>query len=78
MFNPNSFISFLSLKKEQKRPARAKISHNSLLLMSRKRHPSFGCCLSQTAFRSTIGDKRTRFSRNNSNKINIAQTAFVL
>ena len=78
LFNLISFISFLSLKKEQKRPAHAKISHNSLLLTSRKRHPSFACCLAQTAFRSTIGDKRTRFSRNNSNRMNTAQTAFVL
>ena len=72
------FYTFFHRVKEPKRPARAKISHNSLLLTSRKRHPSFACCLTQTAFRSTIGDKRTRFSRNNSNKMNTAQTAFVL
>ncbi|MBQ7947265.1 MAG: hypothetical protein IJ277_03750, partial [Bacteroidaceae bacterium] len=70
--------TFFHRVKEPKRPARAKISHNSLLLTSRKRHPSFACCLAQTAFRSIIGDKRTRFSRNNSNKMNTAQTAFVL
>ena len=40
--------------------------HNSLLLTSRKRHPSVGCYLPQTAVRSSIGDKTTRFSRNNS------------
>ena len=28
---------------------------------------SAGCCLPQTTFRSVIGDKRTRFPRNNSN-----------
>ena len=36
-------------------------------LTSRKRHPSVGCYFPQTAFRSSIGDKTTRFSRNNSN-----------
>ena len=72
------FYTFFHRVKEPKRPARAKISHNSLLLTSRKRHPSFGCCLPQTTFRSIIGDKRTRFPRNNSNKMNTAQTAFVL
>ena len=72
------FYTFFHRVKEPKRPAHAKISHNSLLLTSRKRHPSFACCLTQTAFRSTIGDKRTRFPRNNSNKMNTAQTAFVL
>ena len=53
--------------KVAKAPVTGKISHNSLLLTSRKRHPSVGCCLPQTAFRSSIGDKTTRFSRNNSN-----------
>ena len=77
LFNPNSYTFFHRVK-EPKRPARAKISHNSLLLTRRKRHPSFACCLTQTAFRSTIGDKRTRFPRNNSNRMNTAQTAFVL
>ena len=72
------FYTFFHRVKEPKRPARAKISHNSLLLTSRKRHPSFACCLAQTAIRSTIGNKRTRFPRNNSNKMNTAQTAFVL
>ncbi|MBQ2126356.1 MAG: hypothetical protein II198_01730, partial [Bacteroidaceae bacterium] len=49
-----------------KAPGTGKISHNSLLLASRKRHPSAGCYLPQTAVRSSIGDKTTRFSRNNS------------
>ena len=72
------FLYVLLCPKEPKCPAHAKISHNSLLLTSRKRHPSFACCFTQTAFRSTIGDKRTRFPRNNSNKMSTAQTAFVL
>ena len=37
------------------------------MLRSCKQHPSVGCCLSFTAFRSSIGGKRTRFSRKNKN-----------
>ena len=37
------------------------------MLRSCKQHPSVGCCLSLTAYRSSIGGKRTRFSLNNSN-----------
>ena len=37
------------------------------MLRSCKQHPSVGCCLSLTAYRASIGGKRTRFSRNNSN-----------
>jgi hypothetical protein len=61
-------ISLLFLEeKVAKTPGTDKISHNSLMLRSCKQHPSVGCCLSLTAYRSSIGGKRTRFSRNNSN-----------
>ena len=61
-----SFFYVLLAAKRTKSPGTGKISHNSLLLTSRKRHPSVGCYLPQTAVRSSIGDKTTRFSRNNS------------
>ena len=48
------------------------------MLRSCKQHPSVGCCLPFTAFRSSIGGKRTRFSHINSNAINTAQTSFAL
>ena len=49
----NSSLSFMFFHrvKEPKRPAQNKISHNSLLLTSRKRHPSVGCCLPLKASR---------------------------
>ena len=37
------------------------------MLMSCKQHPSVGCCLPFTAYRTSIGGKWTRFSRNNNN-----------
>ena len=39
---------------------------------------SVGCCLPLTAYRSSIGGKRTRFPRTNSNSKNTAQTPFAL
>ena len=42
-----------------------------------KRYGGFRVLLKEGNF-YTIGDKRTRFPRNNSNRINTAQTAFVL
>ena len=55
-----------------------KMSRNNLLLRSCKQHPSVGCCLPLTAYRSSIGGKRTRYPRINSNTINTAQTSFAL
>ena len=37
------------------------------MLRSCKQHPSVGCCLPFTAYRTSIGGKWTRFSRNNNN-----------
>jgi hypothetical protein len=37
------------------------------MLRSCKQHPSAGCCLPFTAYRTSIGGKWTRFSRNNNN-----------
>ena len=37
------------------------------MLRSCKQHPSVGCSLPLTAFRTSLGGKWTRFSRNNSN-----------
>ena len=37
------------------------------MLRSCKQHPSVGCCLPFTAYRTSIGNKWTRFSRNNNN-----------
>ena len=37
------------------------------MLRSCKQHPSVGCCLPFTAYRTRIGGKWTRFSRNNNN-----------
>ena len=48
------------------------------MLRSCKQHPSAGCCLPFTAYRTSIGGKRTRYSRNNSNVRNTAQTSFAL
>ena len=59
------YVLFVA-QKAPKTPGTGKISHNSLLLASHKRHPSAGCYLPQTAVRSSIGDKTTRLSRNNS------------
>ena len=70
-------MSFLGAKRT-KNARHSKISHNNLLLRSCKQHPSVGCCLPFTAFRSSIGGKRTRFSHINSNAINTAQTSFAL
>ena len=39
---------------------------------------SVGCCLPLTAYRSSIGGKRTRLPRTNSNAKNTAQTPFAL
>ena len=37
------------------------------MLRSCKQHPSVGCCLPFTAYRTSIGYKWTRFSRKNNN-----------
>ena len=37
------------------------------MLRSCKQHPSVGCCLPFTAYRTSIGNKWTRFSRKNNN-----------
>ena len=37
------------------------------MLRSCKQHPSAGCCLPFTAYRTSIGNKWTRFSRKNNN-----------
>ena len=60
------YTCFLSLKKHQKRPSPAKSVITAFCSRAAGRHPSVGCYLPQTAFRSSIGDKTTRFSRNNS------------
>ena len=60
------YLNFSSHEKLQKRPALQKQSF-CVLLRSCKQHPSVTQNLPQTTFRSVIGDKRTRFPRNNSN-----------
>ena len=46
---------FHRVKKLQKAPVTGKISHNSLLLTSRKRHPSVGCYLPTNPFILFLG-----------------------
>ena len=48
------------------------------MLRSCKQHPSAGCCLPFTAYRTSIGGKWTRFSRKNNNANSTAQTSFAL
>ena len=74
-----SFITFSSREKvTKKRPAQNKISHNSLLLTSRKRHPSVGCCLPLKASRCHSGaPELVRFSVIN-NKITLPHFKHVL
>ena len=50
-----SFFHVLLAPKRTKRPVTGKISHNSLLLTSRKRHPSVGCCLPPNPFILFLG-----------------------
>ena len=52
--------------KRTKRPGTAKTVATTFSSCRYGEH-SVGCCFSQTTFRSAIGDKRTRFPRNNSN-----------
>ncbi|MBR3612368.1 MAG: hypothetical protein IKL54_03640, partial [Bacteroidaceae bacterium] len=50
---------------EPKRPARAKISHNSLLLTSCKRHPSFGFSAKAHSFvKLKLQSSQTLLARN--------------
>ena len=65
-FFKSFYTCFLSLKKHQKRPAPAKSVITAFCSGVAGRHPSVGCYLPQTAVRSSIGDKTTRLSRNNS------------
>ena len=59
------FYTFFHRVKEPKRPARAKISHNSLLLTSRKRHPSFGCGAKAHSFvKLKLQSSQTLLARN--------------
>ena len=65
------FCSSLSIMsfgrpKGPKGPAPAKSVIKAFCSGVAGRHPSVGCYLPQTAVRSSIGDKTTRFSRNNS------------
>ena len=50
-----SFFHVLLSPKRTKRPATGKISHNSLLLTSRKQHPSVGYCLPTNPFILFLG-----------------------
>ena len=52
--------------KERKAPSPAKSVITAFCSGVAGRHPSVGCYLPQTAVRSSIGDKTTRLSRNNS------------
>ena len=52
--------------KRTKRPGTAKTVATAFCSCRHGEH-SAGSCFSQTTFRSAIGDKRTRFPRNNSN-----------
>ena len=65
-FLSSFYLNFSSREKLQKRPALQKQSFCALF-RSCKQHPSVTQNLPQTTFRSVIGDKRTRFSRNNGN-----------
>ena len=57
--------TFFHRVKEPKRPARAKISHNSLLLTSRKRHPSFGFSAKAHSFvKLKLQSSQTLLARN--------------
>ena len=59
------FYTFFHRVKEPKRPAHAKISHNSLLLTSRKRHPSFGCGAKAHSFvKLKLQSSQTLLARN--------------
>ena len=76
----NSSLSFMFFHrvKEPKRPAQNKISHNSLLLTSRNRHPSVGCCLPLKASRCHSGaPELVRFSVIN-NKITLPHFKHIL
>ena len=77
-FKSFSHYFFVARKSNQKAPVTGKISHNSLLLASRKRHPSVGCYLPQTAIRSSIGDKKLAFHAITATQQFTAQTYFVL
>ena len=52
--------------KRTKKPGTAKTVATAFCSCHHGEH-SAGCCLLQTTFRSNIGDKRTRFPRDNSN-----------
>ena len=62
------YLNFSSREKLQKRPALQKQSF-CVLFRSCMQHPSVTQNFPQTTFRSVIGDKRTRFSRNNGNAV---------
>ena len=59
------FLYVLLRSKEPKRPARAKISHNSLMLTSRKRHPSFAFSAKAHSFvKLKLQSSQTLLARN--------------
>ena len=65
-FSSSLSFMFFWRPKERKAPAPAKSVITAFCSGVAGRHPSVGCYLPQTAVRSSIGDKTTRFSRNNS------------
>ena len=70
-----SFYHVLLAAKRTKSPVTGKISHNSLLLTSRKRHPSVGCCLPLKAARCHSGAPGlVRFSVMKKNNATALQT----
>ena len=62
----NSCFHVLSSRERTKAPGTAKTVATAFCSCRHGEH-SAGRCLPQTTFRSAIGDKRTRFPRNNSN-----------
>ena len=64
----SSSLSFIYFRRAKvaKRPSPAKSVITAFCSRVAGRHPSVGRYLPQTAVRSSIGDKTTRFSRNNS------------
>ena len=67
---------FSSREKHQKRPSHSKISHSSLLLRSRGRHPSVGCHLPLKAVRCRSGARGlVRFSVKKKNNATALQTS---
>ena len=64
-----SFFHVLLAPKRTKRPVTGKISHNSLLLTSRKRHPSVGCGAVAHSFGELkLPSSQTLLARNGANK----------